>query len=281
MREKLIQKDHVPILMYHSISETASYKFRPYAVLPDLFAEHMAYLYQQGYTPITVSHLVSAWTQQLTELPERPIVLTFDDGFADFFSAALPVLKQYHFTATLYIPTAFVDGENRWLYPKQEANRPMLTWKQLSEISASGIECGGHTHSHPQLDILPDQTAWGEISRSKKLLEEHLGQEICSFSYPFGHHTDRVRQFVRVAGYTSACSVRHAFSSMADDPFALPRLMVRRTTNKEEFALLLADRHSLPLKVAYRIYSCAQIPVERMVRRYTGLNRWVKCFRHH
>src|SRR5579859_480467 len=147
----------------------------------------MAYLNQHRYTPITVTQFAAALLQKDPRLPRRPVVLTFDDGFADFYTEALPILKRYAFPATLYVATAFINGTSRWLQREGEMARPMLTWEQLSEISASGIECGGHSHSHPQLDTLSQAEAYREIAQSKSLLEHHLGQNVSSFAYPFGY----------------------------------------------------------------------------------------------
>src|SRR5712692_5534407 len=105
----------VPILMYHSVSNHATKKFRQFTVSPALFADHMAYLYQHAYTPITITQLINARMQEKPTLPERPVVLTFDDGFADFFTEALPVLKLYSFVATLYVATSFINDTSRWL----------------------------------------------------------------------------------------------------------------------------------------------------------------------
>ena len=94
----------------------------------------------------------------------------------------------------------------------------MLTWDQLSEISANGIECGGHTHSHPQLDTLSPAEAFREIAQSKRLLEDHLGQNVLSFAYPFGYYTANTQRQVQEAGYTSACAVKYAMSSVTTIP---------------------------------------------------------------
>src|SRR6266496_2657570 len=101
MRPVQTERKKVPILMYHSISDHASPKFKQFTVSPKLFAEHMAYLHQHRYIPITVTQFVNALSN--STLPERPVVLTFDDGFADFYTEALPVLKHYGFAATLYV----------------------------------------------------------------------------------------------------------------------------------------------------------------------------------
>ncbi len=255
-------KKNVAILMYHSISDITNLRFRQFTVPPTLFAEQMAYLHQHAYIPITVTQYVRALTRGESALPERPV-----DGFADFYTEALPVLKRYNFTATLYVSTAFIDGTSRWLKRQGEASRLMLTWEKLTEISMSGIECGAHSHSHPQLDTLHCSLARDEIVRSKRLLGDHLGQEIFSFAYPYGYYTALVRQFVREAGYTSACAVRHAMSSEAVDLFSLARLMVSANTNIEEFSALLNGSSSSPATVAYKIYARARTPVWQLVRR--------------
>ena len=244
-------KKKVPVLMYHSISDVANRRFRQFTVSPTLFAEQMGYLHQHAYTPITVTQLVRALFRGEIALPERPVVLTFDDGFADFFTEVLPLLKQYGFVATLYISTAFVNGTSSWLKYEGERTRRMLTWDQLSEISASGIECGAHSHSHRQLDTLSCLIAQEEIVLSKRLLERHLKQEILSFAYPYGYHSATIRRQVREAGFSSACAVKHAMSSETTDSFALARLMVRADTNADAFAALLTGHASSIITTMY------------------------------
>ena len=254
--------------MYHSISNHASAKFKPFTVPPKVFAEHMAYLHQHGYTPMTVTQFVAAQSQNGAKLPERPVVLTFDDGFADFYTQALPVLRQYGFVSTLYVATGFINGTSRWLEQQGEAKRPMLSWDQLSEISASAIECGGHSHSHPQLDTLSPAEACREIVQSKRLLQDHLGQNVLTFAYPFGYYTASTRRQVQEAGYTSACAVKHAMSSETTDPFALARLMVRHDTDVDALAALLEGRSSLMITT---MFSRARTPVWQLARRSSAL----------
>jgi peptidoglycan/xylan/chitin deacetylase (PgdA/CDA1 family) len=242
-----------------------------------MFTDQMAYLHQQSYTPITVTQFVHAQSQESSVLPERPVVLTFDDGFADFFTEALPVLQKYGFSATLYVTTAFINGTSRWLQHEGETNRPMLTWKQLTEISACGIECAAHSHNHPQLDTLSRSKAHDEIVRSKKVLEDHLGEKVSSFAYPFGYHTATLRWLVRMAGYTSACAVKHKMSSEATNPFALARLIVRPDTTLGAFAALLTGCSSSATTALYTMYARARTPVWQLVRRSsTSVGRYLQ-----
>jgi peptidoglycan/xylan/chitin deacetylase (PgdA/CDA1 family) len=229
-----------PILMYHSISDANSAKFHPFTVPPELFAEHMAYLCHHGYTPLTVTQYVQARAGEGSALPERPVVLTFDDGFADFFTAALPVLCRYNFPATLYVSTAFVGGTCRWLRHEREKRRSMLTWEQVVQIDRSGIECGGHSHTHPQLDTMQESEARDEIVRCKDILQHHLGHPVVSFAYPFGYYTAAVQRLVFLADYTSACAVQHSMNSSHTHSLALTRFMVTSETTVDRFGRLLA-----------------------------------------
>src|SRR5690349_15268417 len=106
-------RKRIPILMYHSIAVEAKPKFREFAVAPALFERQMAYLSEQGYTAMTVSQFVYICAHKEERLPDKPVVITFDDAFLDFYTTALPILKRYGFSATLYVPTAYVGGTSR------------------------------------------------------------------------------------------------------------------------------------------------------------------------
>lgn len=257
----------IPILMYHSISEYTTPKFRQFVVPPHLFSEHMAYLYQNMYTPITVTQFISARIRNDGILSGKPVIITFDDGFEDFYINALPVLVQYNFVATLYIATGFANGTSSWLEREGEARRPMLTWQQLCEINALGIECGAHSHSHAQLDVLPAIMAKKEIEQSKNIIEDHLGREVTSFAYPYGYQTALLRQLVQDAGCTSACAVKHTMSSENDNPFALARLIVSAGTHINAFGALLTGCNSSPGSAIHNMYARVRTPVWQLTRR--------------
>jgi peptidoglycan/xylan/chitin deacetylase (PgdA/CDA1 family) len=259
----------IPILMYHSISEPKhiiSEQLKPFTVSPTSFSEHIKYLHEHGYTSLTVTQLITLLYHDKQNLPERPVVVTFDDGFANFFTDALPILKRYNFVATLYIATAFIGGTSRWLWREKETTHPMLTWKQIQEIHAQGIECGGHSHTHPQLDIVPLSVARREIIQSKELLEQHLGQKVYSFAYPHGYHSGPIQQVLKDVGYTSACAVKYEMCQETTNPFSLARLLASEETRVDTLAALL---NSSPPSPAKRLYKQACAPLWRLVRYYS------------
>jgi O-antigen biosynthesis protein len=215
---------NIPILVYHSVSEQATALYRPWAIGPQEFEVHIAFLQKQGYQPLTVSGLIQALCSRKMDLLERPVVITFDDGMADFLSGAYPVLQKYKFPATLYVTTDYVGNTSRWLNQEGERNRPMLSWDELASLE--NVEIGAHSHTHPQLDIIPFSQARKEIFTSKDILEQHLGIPIFSFAFPHGYYTNQSVNLVKQAGFTSACIVGHAMATDTSDVFSLPRIIV-------------------------------------------------------
>ncbi len=263
----------VPILMYHSVSDQASPKFRELAIPPQSFHEQMEYLKEHQYSTLTVPEF-ARMMKRGNLLGERPVLLTFDDGFADFYTNAFPVLHRLNFAATLYVSTAFVGNTSRWLKKEDEAQRAMLNWEQLRKISAGGIECGAHGHTHAALDRLSRTAACDEIVHSKQVLEQELNREVSSFAYPFGYYSASIQNLVRSAGYSSACAVRYRPSSIHDDPFALARLMVTANTALDDFRRLLTGP-GVPISTKFKqaracIWKLARPAVYRLSAAFPG-----------
>jgi len=218
----------IPILLYHSVNESPPAWIAPFTVTPEAFTEHLDLMVALDCQPLAVSALVDRLASG-QPLPARPVVITFDDGFADTASISAPVLAARGFPATVYVTTAALSG--RLSTPCHRLPpAPMLSWDQLPQLERQGIELGAHTLTHPALDILPERPAFTEIRDSKLVLEAALGHLVRSFAYPHGHHDRRVADLVRRAGFDSACAVKERLSGAADDRFALSRLTVMAST---------------------------------------------------
>ena len=215
---------NIPILLYHSVSDQADSLYQPWAISPQVFESHVAYLYNQGFQPMTVDDVAQAISSKGAGIPERPVLITFDDGMADFLSHALPILRKYHFPATLFITTGYVGQTSSWLERKDEQILPMLSW---DEVASLGDVClGAHSHTHPQMDIIPLSQAKDEICSSKRLLEQQLGFPINTFAFPHGYHTQKLKELIKEEGFTSACIVEHTMATDTADVYALPRIII-------------------------------------------------------
>jgi peptidoglycan/xylan/chitin deacetylase (PgdA/CDA1 family) len=227
----------IPILLYHTVTAQPECWIAPYAVTPNEFRHHVALIVSSGRTAMTVSEVAAA-LRGLRPLPPRPLVLTFDDGFADFADAASK-LVAHKLCCTLYVTTGALRGRPNAADLRIPPAR-MLDWSQLGELVQQGVEIGGHTHTHPQLDTLPKPLAAKEIRQCKELIEDALSREVASFAYPHGFHTDSLRRAVQAAGYTSASAVMNALSSSSDNLFSLARLTIGAATTRQQLADWLA-----------------------------------------
>jgi peptidoglycan/xylan/chitin deacetylase (PgdA/CDA1 family) len=230
----------IPILLYHSVSTDAPGWIRPFAVTPDAFRAQLALIRDEGATTLSVTEYAAA-LGGARALPERPIVITFDDGLADFREQALPALADAGFASTLYVTSGFLEGSPRALRNSRPAGH-WLDAAALRDLCDAGVEIGAHSHSHPHLDTLSVDAARSEIATSKETLEQLLEAPVRSFAYPHGFFSSTVRRLVRECGFVSACAVKNAMSSDADDLFALARLTVRSDTSRAQFNAWLAGR---------------------------------------
>jgi peptidoglycan/xylan/chitin deacetylase (PgdA/CDA1 family) len=233
----------VPILMYHEIAPPTETRSR-LAVSPENFAAQLGYLRSAGFTTLTAAELSARLTAGAGRLPDRPVVLTFDDGYADFHRRAMPVLAQHGFTATLFVTTGWEQDADM----RRSAPGRMLTRTQLAEVAAAGIELGAHTRSHPQLDLLPGPLVREELGSSKRWLEDELGLAVPGLAYPFGYSSALVRQVARAAGYRYAHAVDNRTADAEADLFLQPRLTIRRATTLPEFRRLADGQPTLRLR---------------------------------
>lgn len=227
----------VPILMYHAVSTAPNDATRALSVTPEAFAEQMAVLDELGLTPMTTAGLAARWRSG-GPLPERPVLITFDDGYEGVHRHALPVLTKHGFAATVFVSTGWLKGP----HDMGGGLDTMLDWDQVRELADADVEIGGHSHTHPQLDQLPDGRLRSELILCKEIISDRLGTVPASFAYPYGYSSRRVREAVRETGYAQALAVSNGLARRQQGPYALSRLTVRRTTGIEEFQRLVQGR---------------------------------------
>ena len=218
-----------PILMYHSISEPDSDGRHPYfetATSPRVFAEQMKFLRETGYRTVSLNEAVMH--VESGEQDSKPrVALTFDDGFQDFYTNAFPILENYQFTATVFLPTRYISEESR-----QFKGWHCMTWREVREMHSAGIAFGSHSVSHQQLNTLTVSEVEQEIRGSKETIEDKLGYPVDSFSYPFAFpETDRpfkrrLRDLLVAQGYKSGVTTVIGTFRAKSDCFFLPRLPV-------------------------------------------------------
>ncbi|WP_413936196.1 polysaccharide deacetylase family protein [Nitrospira sp. BLG_1] len=211
----------IPILMYHSISETQERTHPYYQVntAPKAFSDQMHFLAMHGYRTIKLNELTS-------KVPDaKSVVITFDDGYSDFYFEAFPRLQEYGFHATVFLVTANVGGETF-------KGKQCLNWGQIRELHAAGITFGSHTHTHPQLRNLDRPAVKLELRQSKNVIEDRLGSEVAFFSYPY-QFPEESKEFQDIlgdeltnAGYTHGVTTIIGRYHKGDDVRFLKRLPV-------------------------------------------------------
>lgn len=236
--------DHLPILLYHSVSSDPHPMIAQFAVSEATFEEHLDLIVSRGLETVTITQLVALFEVGDADRLARTVAITFDDGFEDVASAALPALQARGLTATLYVTTGLLR-DAPWPAADQGLAARMLDVDGLRELHAAGVELGAHSHTHPHLDTLRAATLRDEVTRPRALLEDVLQTPVTSFAYPHGYAGPRVVEAVRHAGYATACGVEQAFSSPGDDRWRLSRLMLSRETTSDDVAGWL-DRRGAP-----------------------------------
>lgn len=238
----------IPILLYHSVDHARSKKYARWVVTPACFEAHLRLIRDGGFTPITVQAFALAKAAGET-LPQKSVIITFDDGLADFQEHAMPILARFDFPATLFVTSGYVGGTARWLANLGEGSRPMLSWKEIAALADAGIEIGAHSITHPQLDLIGRDQAVREINGSRDAIEAAIGRSVSSFAYPHGYSNPVTRRLVSEAGFKAACGVRHALSSSREDPHRLSRIIIEQSTTLETFLAFLSGK-GLPVAPA-------------------------------
>ena len=235
----------IAILTYHSLDTSGSVV----SVTPNVFAAQMACVAGLGYRGLALRDAVTH-REAHGSWPEKSVVLTFDDGYRNFFEQGLPVLVRHDFSATLFLASGHVGGENGWADPPPRLGTlPLLSWDQAMGLSAAGMEIGSHSKSHPDLRQLAPLEIEGEIVGSRTEIADRIGRPVESFAYPFGRVGNAARQVVR-REFRAACT--GVLKRAADEPLhELPRVdmfYLRSSASLEKLLNGQLDRHLTVLR---------------------------------
>lgn len=251
----------IPILMYHSISDEPE-SGHPYFWIntsPIRFAEHMRFLKENDYKVISLTDAAEI----LKSAPINPdnsvgivhhkyVVVTFDDGFADFQTGAFPILMEYGFCATVFLPTGFISDKASVLKGKK-----CLHWSDVCELAKSGVQFGSHTVTHPKLlDLQWDQVE-SEIEESTKTLEDKLGKRVESFSYPYAFPGENVGLITRLKtllvrlSYKNGVTTKIGTAVRSDDRLFLRRIPANSDVDPSFFLAKLDGGYNWMQSVQY------------------------------
>jgi len=216
----------IPILMYHGVGGLQKKGSHPYyetATSPEVFAQHMAFLQDNGCRVVGLNELPGIFSGHANS-PEKPVVITFDDGLADFKTDAFPVLNRHGFSATVFLPAGLMG--------QYVSGQACMTWDHVREKAAKGIAFGSHSLTHPDLAELDAAELEREIRESKEKIESELGQGIDSFSYPYSFPLQETRflelyeAMLAGCGYRSGVTTIIGRASPKDNCYFLKRLPV-------------------------------------------------------
>lgn len=225
----------VPILTYHKFCIGDSPD--DYTINIDLFEEHIAYLNDNGYKIISISQLLECIRNNF--FPEKPVVITIDDGFKSVYELAFPILKKYQIPANLFLYTDFIGNGHH-----------QLSWQQIREMIDTGIEIGSHTLSHSNLlNMKKDEShieylerIEKEITLSRTILERNTGVTVESFAYPYGVYSREIKMIAEKAGYEALLNVNSMNNSIPIDPFSLNRQIIPAGFSKQRLVKLLQQK---------------------------------------
>jgi peptidoglycan/xylan/chitin deacetylase (PgdA/CDA1 family) len=251
----------VPILMYHGLQMEVGGR-HPYFetnTSREQFAAHMKFLDENGYTTVNLNEALEAMMTGRNS--DNRVVITFDDGFRDFYTHAFPILAEYNFKATMFIVSGLTGNET-----VRADGKEYMTWAEVREIHAHGIQIGSHTVNHPELYKLSPKEVEYEVRQSKETIEDGLGEAIRSFSYPYAFpeqdkkFTAQLQEMLQTHGYENGVSTILGTAGADDNWFFMPRLPVN---SFDDLRLLNAK-----LEGGYDWLHAAQKAYKKVIKRF-------------
>jgi peptidoglycan/xylan/chitin deacetylase (PgdA/CDA1 family) len=239
----------LPILMLHNVHPVqppAASRTMTLSLLR--FVEQLDVLRASGFQTITFAELFRAMVGEAT-LPARPVILTFDDGYASFHEFVLPELVERKMTATVFVVAGEIGGVNRWDVDADTIAVPLLDTPHLRDLAAAGIEIGSHGWAHRSLTQCSESEALEEIFQSKRKLRDAVGIDPWFYCYAYGDYAPRHFAMLREAGYRGGVAFTTPYPQATSEPFAMRRIAIYNTDTPLRFRLKLS-----PLYGRYMVY---------------------------
>ena len=215
----------IPVLYYHSVDENAANEV---TITPEKLQEQLDYINDNNYVTITMTELYDH-IENNKPIPEKSILITFDDGYMNNYTEAFPMLKELNMTATIFCVGNSLDGS---YYLSEEA---------IKEMSDYGIDIESHTVNHVHLDTMSYDEQLLELKNSKNILEKITGKEVLSLAYPFGDYNDNTIKAAKDAGYKMGFTTKLGLSDRTDDIYKLDRIYISSSYDMNTFKNLLKN----------------------------------------
>jgi len=254
---RALQKEfgmRLPVLMYHHVGPLKPHTYRELTVSPRRFERQMRWLAGRGYVGIRPAEWVE-WLRTGKGLPDKPVMVTFDDGYGDLAEYALPVLQRYGFGAVVFVVTGLVGGTNTWDEARGSNTHRLLTAEQIRYWATQGIEFGAHSRTHADLTTLSADELAKEVVGSRNELAEILGAPVTSFAYPYGAYNQAVNTCVQGAYSLTfrADEITAGINYLWTDPYGLQRTMVHPQDGVTDLECRLRWGHNPILEMQNRL----------------------------
>ena len=223
----------IPILTFHAVDGRSSV----ISLSPRVFRRGMATLHENGYQTPSLPEAVN-FMRQGKPFPDRSFVITFDDGYQTVYDEAIPILKGYGMSATVFLTVGEKSASNPADRLPTLNGRSMLNWREIREMQCWGIDFGSHTLTHPDLSRLPFERIEAEICNSKAIIEDALSAPASCFAYPYGRYDHRSREIVQ-QHFACACSDKLGLINRGTDLYAIKRIDAYYLRTDRLFDLML------------------------------------------
>lgn len=223
---KMVHPSGIPVLMYHKIGDD---KDNDAVIREDLFREQMKFLKDNGYNPLTMDQLYD-YVVNGAAVPEKPVVLTFDDGYADTYSIVYPIMKEYGFAATVFINPGDVGTR--------------LTWDQIREMHKNGITISNHGFQHIEMGQLSEAKQIENITKAQEALAKEVGiKDNPWFCYPYGDKNEFTDAATKKAGIKMSMAMKSGWAHTGDNPYYILRVWVGNAVDIKHFEERISTEH--------------------------------------